>query len=359
MIRLKSFILVVLLAFLCLLFLLFSPILSKGVANGISICLQTLIPSMFAFMALADFIGRSGFISSFASPFSWVFRKLFKLDAGLSGIFLLSAIGGFPIGALLIKSKLEEHEISAETANFMLRFCIFPSPAFLIGAVSQRLWSTPSVGVIIYCSQLISALLIVVIGRFFHGPYSCQKQNDSGNSENLSSVFVTSIKHSISSMSLICGFVILFCGGFSLLDLLNLPTHLSLLIKGLLEVTSGCQLISGLSFLQSTLFVAAITSFGGACVHLQIIAILRGFKIKLACFFLWRIIFTAMSVTLTYFGIRLLNLNAPCFTSTPLYTYKPCSISPISSVFLLGLGFMFLWLSFRQNCGKIKNSTTK
>ena len=85
---------------LCLLCLLFAvlliqnaPVVAKGAVQGIRLCLQTVIPSLFCFMVLTCFLINSGLYRFLSLPLAWVTRRLFFLPPELGSILLLEQGG--------------------------------------------------------------------------------------------------------------------------------------------------------------------------------------------------------------------------------------------------------------------------
>lgn len=54
---------------------------AQGMAQGISLCLETLVPSLFPFMVLADYLSASGLGESVGKRFHKLTQRLFALPA--------------------------------------------------------------------------------------------------------------------------------------------------------------------------------------------------------------------------------------------------------------------------------------
>lgn len=324
----------------CLACLLFSKQLFSGISSGISICLNTLIPSLFGFMVLSKFITDSPLGELLGKPFSFLTKPLFRLDSNLFSIFLLSLLGGYPVGPRLLSEQVKEGRISQSTAQRILPFCVNCSPAFLISGVSLPLWNTVLPGVILFSAQTLSCMVIAFLtGRRKSVPAPAPVQNR--QKPDWAFLFVDSVNGSVRSMAAVCGFVVLFCGLFSFLDLLPLSGQTASLWKGFLEVTSGCQTVSG-SFIAELYAVCLFTSFGGICVHLQTMALLSGSGLKLLPCLLWRIPHVLFSLLFTYLGVLILNPVSHCINQGEGISYRVWSVSPLSSFLLLLLGILLL-----------------
>lgn len=326
--------------------ILLSQDISAGISQGIHICLNSLIPSLYFFMILSNIIMNTSLCRVLARPFRLFSRRVLKLNDKLFVIFLLSLLGGYPVGAKLIGDQLKEHRISVKTGQRMMMFCVNCSPAFLICYLSLYLWDSMVIGVILYLSQVLAALLMAVLSGFRY-PIPKQVPAAQGSQQDtLSAVFVSSVNQATHTMGIICSFVVTFCAAFPILDHFLSDGKLSLAIKGLLEVTAGCQGLASVSFLSSVLGAALFTSFGGVCVFLQITAIVIKSGISIWRWILSRILYTALSVLFAYLGFLLVRPTADCFVgnAAPLPA-KWFTTSPAASFCMVLLAGMLLFVS--------------
>ena len=95
--------------------LVYSKIISDHIKDGLIICLDILIPSMFIFLVISDFCQKTGVLDLILKPFSYVCGKLFKLDYSLGPTLLFSLICGYPAGIhlisdLVLKNKIDKNE---------------------------------------------------------------------------------------------------------------------------------------------------------------------------------------------------------------------------------------------------------
>ena len=92
-----------------------SKITSTYVIHGLEISSKILIPSMFIFLVLSDFIHRTNLLNEVLRPFGFICEKLFKIDSQLASIMIFSLIGGYPAGVNLIANLAREKKISNQT----------------------------------------------------------------------------------------------------------------------------------------------------------------------------------------------------------------------------------------------------
>lgn len=216
----------------------------ESASDGLRLCLQTVIPTLFPFLYLT------------AS-----FPPLGGKRPGLS-YFLLGAFGGYPAGAQILSQAASQGRLSKEAASRLLPVCNQTGPAFLFGIGAFVLGSS-GLCLALWLIQLASALWIAWI----IGPQlSCQASPTQARQDPL--------LRSLRSMALVCGWVILFrvlLGFCQQWFLRFLPESGSLLFAGMLELTGGCcQLQEGLPLGAKLLWFACFSCFGGLCVAMQV-----------------------------------------------------------------------------------------
>ena len=333
----------------------FSKSLAQGCLYGIQICLNSLIPSLFFFMALSSFLMQSGIGDKMFYPLCYPLSKMFRIEKKFVPIFCFSLLGGYPIGPKLIADAISKKEMSPKTGARMLAFCVNCGPAFLISAVSVPIFHNYRIGMIVYLSQILSAFCIgCLLGRKkTESPFSkVLTQNQQYAHLSFSNEFVIAVQTSVKSMALICAFVVAFTGisqvlkdtGMihaisSLLQYVMTEESANCLVFGLLEVTSGCARLSGSPSMP--LFIL-FTGFGGICVHIQTKAILNKAAVKMNLFYLLRPIYILFSYIFSMFFIRLCGGETAVFQAQDQIIRKNYTASPVSSVLLIILSITLL-----------------
>ena len=73
---------------------------AQGAVNGLLLCGNVIIPSLFPFAVCISFLMNSGIVLVL-KPFNRIFIKIFGMNFEMFSLFLLSFLGGYPIGAKL------------------------------------------------------------------------------------------------------------------------------------------------------------------------------------------------------------------------------------------------------------------
>ena len=114
-------------AFCLIVLILDSKTAINGASSGITLCITCIIPTLFPFCVL------SRLMCSTLLGKNLPFLSCLKMPEGTESIFVLSFIGGYPIGAQCIEDAYKNGSIPQEDANRMLGFCNNAGPAFLFG----------------------------------------------------------------------------------------------------------------------------------------------------------------------------------------------------------------------------------
>ena len=258
-------------------------------AKAAALCISTLIPSLFAFTAASKLLIGTDTYKLLGRPFSLFSRYVLRMPEDFFPVFVISQLAGYPIGAALISGLLEAKRITREQAEAFLCFCIAPGPAYIM-AISRI--AAPDCH-----SAWISVMLAITGTNLFaaliSAPFRTIPQKFTEKIRpKLSAEDITDAARSASdSMGMICGMVLIMAALMGILSKAGLLSGISVLISRL-TVIHPTQIypfvrsffdISNLSgvFGDPTKllpFTAAMLSFGGLCVHMQIKAVCKGFS---------------------------------------------------------------------------------
>ncbi len=342
--KLKNIISIFSLSSLVFIFL-FSKQLYKGAVQGIELCINILIPSLFIFLIISEFFYRTKALNFILKPFSFACEKLFKIDRSICPIIFFSLICGYPAGANLIANLVQKKVISKKTASRMLYFCVNAGPSFLISGISIHFSNSITFGVMLLISQITAFLVVGIFSSIGEKLEKAQNIETIKESFKAPIALVLSVKNSIKNMAIICGFTIFFSAIINFILQLNIfninsKFYLKPLIIGLLEVTNGAINCRQINNINIFLIIALITSFGGLCVHMQIMAITYRAKIPFKNFYLWRIIYVLVSLTTSAFIFTKFAL--PNNTEQKIIEQNISIHTPIISVCLLILSITLL-----------------
>ena len=320
----------------------FPQITAKGISYGITVCTESVIASLFPFMIISSFMLKSNIAYRLSAVIPDIYEKAFLLPKESAAVILMSFIGGYPVGAFMIKELYEQKIITKSQGLRMLTFCVNPGPSFIIGYVGAYLLGSTKAGVIIYCSIIIASLLTAVFTRNSN-QYTYTKIKSKKEIQPKSSYissFTDAVKDSTSSIISVCSFVILFSMLNELWIQFAKNDELRMLFSCIFEVTNAM----GVYAKAFPLYIsAAVLSFGGLCVHFQIMPVLLALRSGFPIFILKKLsvallsaLFCKLILVIFPCEISVSNITQNAFTYTGSNTGISICMLIMSIIFLLG-----------------------
>lgn len=263
---------------------------ARGVSDGILLCVRVIVPSLFPFIALSAFLGKSGVSDRIGSLLAPLTRLILHMPGAASCAVIMGAVGGYPVGGKMIAELYRDGKISQNEAQRLLLYCVNPGPAFAIGAVGASVLGSRRSGLILFASLALSSGIIGILSGLIHRKekISCiQKNKSEGNS--LADAYVEAVADASAAVYGICAWIVLFSAIIALIGTLPFSPQARTLIACFLECSRG---VSSLASRNLPLF-AAILAWGGVCVHCQLLPSVLKIGMKPARFILSRALHSA------------------------------------------------------------------
>ena len=240
-----------------------SKTVSLGASEGITLCLTTVIPSLFPFIFMSSMLVNA--LSRTPPKFLSRFEQIFRLTSGTGSYFITGILGGYPTGAAAVAEGYRHGQVNKLQAEHLLSFCNNAGPAFLFGVAGS--FFSKSHSFILWLVHILSALLTGVL--LPKPPVSIAGKPI----EPADLSFSAGLLHSLKSMGTVCGWIILFRIVITFCErwfLWLFPEMMQVAFCGLLELANGCCSL-GLLSSQATRFLlfSGFLSFGGICVTMQ------------------------------------------------------------------------------------------
>ena len=213
-----------------LLLLIFPEAGHAGMREGINLCLNALIPSVFPFLVLTPLLTAYG-----------------QEIPGLPVLPLAFGIGmtaGFPLGALAVISLYEARAVDRDTAERALAVCSGAGPAFLVGCAGKAFSGSAAVGWCYVLAQLCASLVLYFL--FLRG-----KKAVSVRLPSAPPTLVSAVTEGAQKMGNVCAFVLFFSVWNRYLSAFcekcGVPPVISAMLCGCTEMTGGLAMLSELS----------------------------------------------------------------------------------------------------------------
>ena len=270
------------------LFLLHIPHVMVGIRDALRICGTSIIPSLFVYLVLSEYIS------------TLIFSE--KLPSGLIKwvIFLLGSVCGFPIGAAMCEFCVQNNILTDDEANRLLPFCNNTSPAFLLGVVGNGIFGDLRVGRLILIIELLLSFCMIL-------PIKIREKSSSliESRSDLQSSILHAVEKAIPAMLKICALICLFSAILSI-GKAYLSSKAFVLLATVLELGNG---VSAVHLLGKNALAAGICGFAcgwsGICVYVQILSVAKSIKVKQIRYLFCRFVYGILLGVLTYTGYKI------------------------------------------------------
>lgn len=301
---------------------------AAGVRDGLVLCGEAVLPSLFPFTVLCSFMISSGVAEWLGSVSAPVTKFLFGLPGESAGAVITGFFGGYPVGARMTALLWRQGMISKADAYRLSLFCVNAGPAFVVGTVGAAMTGSRQAGIVLFVSLCSASLITGILTRFIPTPEDASPEKHPIYAENPSKqpfkmavnapsvgasrlplyrCLTDAVSDAVPAMLSVCAWVMLFscvCAALTLLP--ESVSGASLPLKCVLEVTSGC---------------AAAVKNG---VPLPVLAAVLGWAgVSVQCQVLRYVLETGVSIPV-FAASRALNGAAAAFICCIILRYFPC-----------------------------------
>lgn len=288
-----------------ILFLLMPSYVSSAAREALLMCAESVIPSLFPFMAAAKCAVITRDIRE-NNPVFMLAAKIFNIPPSGVLSLIFGLICGYPIGAKTAFDLLREERISKRDAVRLACFTNNAGPAFVISVVGAGFLGSGFWGMIIYISHILGSLLVGLLIRGKGKEYTYIPSKEKGIS--LPDAVPKAIYDSALSVINVTAVIMFFASASAVLFRL-IPAPITEnplargLIAGFMEITSGIKLISAapLPLPARLSIVTLLVSFSGISVIFQTKSFARGLNIKTTPCVLCKVLSAVISAVICYF----------------------------------------------------------
>lgn len=309
--------------------------------SGAKLFMYKVFPTMFPFVVLTNIIVDYGGVYIYAKIFGGILCGIMRLPKNCSIVIIISALCGYPLGGKYCAELYEDKQIDFSTAERLLNIASNCSPLFIVGTIGSSMLNSPTYGYLLLASNYISCIIMSFLiqptkNQFTHKnifPVNMKKIN-------LGESIKKSVENSISSCSLVGGFIIMFSVILSRLDsaffshLIKQNKIIGSTIIGVIEMTNGCNIVhlSTIDILLKLMLFSFFTSFGGLCVMSQVYAFTYKYKFKMIPYLFRKAIQGLICAATTLILYTFYNHFAILTISSKSYT--PLNINFVFIIFL-------------------------
>lgn len=369
--------------------------------RGLNLWWEVVFPSLLPFFIIAELLISFGVVQFIGVLFEPVMRPLFNVPGTGSFGWFMGMASGYPTGAKIATRLREEQQLTRIEAERLVAFTNASSPLFIFAAISVGFFQNASLGVLLAVCHYLGNTFVGICMRFYgkRKDRSQQERIDETANYSIRKAFSTmhrtrledkrplgevlgdAVVHSVKTLVMVGGFIVLFSvltkllfltgisafiGRFlgDLLTFFSISSDFGLpILSGLFEITIGVQSISVVQdtlFLQAV-FVSFILGFNGFSVQAQVASILAKTDIRFAPYFFARILHGLFASILTillykplYIDRKVFDMHVvPVHLDVPENTWsvifeKLVAIGPLVTIVFIGFS-LFLLYNRRQN----------
>ena len=267
---------------------------SEWMRQGLRVCAERLVPSLFPFMVISSLLLSSGLGEWLGRTLGRPCSAIFGVGAHGAAALLLGWLCGFPIGARVAARLYAEGKLCGRELERIVCISSVPSPVFLINAVGVSMLCDIRLGVALYAACILASIAAGIAMRLCDG--GAQKIDlksiRMSEQEPLSVAFTRAVSESALGMLYVCGFVVFFSAFVGVLDSVVSSAlgeyTMSDALFGFFEITSGLSRLSASSMPKGAALVlcAATAGWSGVSVHLQVISLCSECELSALRYFL-------------------------------------------------------------------------
>ncbi len=361
----------------------------EGVAaakEGLLLCYNVIIPSLFPFFVLSSLVVELGLAGYLGRALERVMQPLFHVSGACASAIALGFVGGYPVGAKTAISLYQSGACTKTEAERLLAFCNNSGPAFILGVVGTGVFASSRVGVLLYCAHALSSVCIGLLFRFYKADRKSGRQRRTGlqfQTKRLSSALTGSVTGAFLSTLNICAFVVFFtvvirmlfhCGILGAvaeaLSVIFAPFGFTVewaqrLLTGIIELSSGVWALAGSGALAGRISMAAfMLGWAGVSVHCQVLSFLGDSGLSPRTYLVGKLLHGGLSALFTALFCRVFPLDASVASYIAEQVegiagmdFESALILSTVSAWVMGLLFLLVAaMAVRNRSGKYKRS---
>ena len=351
--------------------------------DGLKLCGNVIIPSLFPFFVLSSLVVELGMSRYLGRLFQPIMAPLFRVNGACASAVALGFVGGYPVGARTAISLYQSGQCSKTEAERLLAFCNNSGPAFILGVVGAGVFGSGAAGILLYLVHIAASLAVGLLFRFYRpqeGPRRGQRPSAQFQTTRFPVAFTHSVTGALASTLNICAFILFFTVTIRMLSLAGVLTGLARLLSlvfsplgfsqswaqrlltGVLELSSGVSSLTDGSLSGRLSMAAFMLGWAGLSVHCQVLAFLGDSGLSMGTYLVGKLLHGGLSAALLALLSPLLPLEAPVSAYLAEQTEALAALDfqqalTISTVAAWGTWLLFFALAIRavkKSSGKMR-----
>ena len=249
-----------------------------------------IFPNMFPSMVIGSILIKQNVNKIIPGFLITFFNKICNFSNINTTIFIMSLLTGAPSYALYINDYYNNKIITEKEALGLLHTCFFINPLFVISAVGTIMFNSIKLGLLLYILLVAKNIIKIIILK---NEFNSVNISIIDNKEPITVSLITSIKSAITASLNIYGIIIFFNIIINILtNIFSISPIINIIISSTLEITTGIiKLVNtNIPIIYKFIISFLMLNFGGICIHIQTISIIKNKKIRYIKYLINRII---------------------------------------------------------------------
>ena len=378
-IKIKKYIFPITIVIFLILLVSFSESSFKSAHTGFMLWANNVLPALLPFFICIELIKATNFMEALGKLLQPIMKPLFNVPGCGAFAIVMGISSGYPVGAKIVSDLRENNCCTKTEGERLLSFTNTSGPLFIIGSVGVGMFGDSKIGLLLLLTHFIASILVGILFKFYKTKDEEKIENNyiSKNKKAfkfsmLGELMSNAIQNSISTLLLICGYMIFFSVLINILNsinislyfskiiecilnILNFPKEISIsIIKGLLEVTGGISELSSfqnIDYIKLLPCIAFVLGFGGFSVCMQVNSILANTDLSIKPYIFGKLLQGIISSILTFLIIKFTNfLN---IEALEVISYNTSSIVESSNILITSITSLILICIFINQLLKI------
>ena len=248
---------------------------AEGFASGLLLCTRSLLPALFPFFVVSALLTAAPGAELLARPLRPLARACGLTGADAALMLLLSWLGGYAVCARLAGDAVHAGRMDRDQAQrFWIVGCC-SGPGFVIGCVGGLMLGSVRLGALLYGLQLAAnfcAAAVLSLAGLPAGEPSVGQGDAAGPPLSLPGA----IGNAVDSSLTVCGCMLFFrVMGAVAESFLPADAAAAAVLRGLLEVTAGCDAFAAMGGGAALRGVCLCLSLLGLSVFVQLRALAK------------------------------------------------------------------------------------
>ena len=252
---------------------------AAGAKRGLLLWFNELVPVLFPFMVLSDFLVRTDLARGLSAAAYPLLHRLTGASRYGTYCIILGFVCGYPMGAKATSDLKRAGRINDAEARWLYGFVNNVSPMFVIQYLVHGQLNRPELlGLMLLCLYGIPLAIGIITGIGQRGTFliPAEAEKNTSNTPLNFELFDACISDGILHITVLGAWVILFSIISAMISgIFSEGSWISLTLCGLTELTSGIHLtaVSSIPLSLKPVLIAGFAAFGGCSSLMQSVSV--------------------------------------------------------------------------------------